>query len=63
LGRQFWVTKKEVKANKYDLSASRYREIEPEKVYYEQPQVTMERLLLLNETTNTEINDLMGLIG
>jgi type I restriction enzyme M protein len=45
LGRQFWVTKKQVKANKYDLSASRYRAIEPEPVFYEDPQVTMKRLL------------------
>ena len=28
LTRQFWVTKDLVKANKYDLSASRYRQIE-----------------------------------
>jgi hypothetical protein len=28
LNRQFWVTKAQVKANKYDLSASRYRQVE-----------------------------------
>lgn len=29
LTRQFWVTKEQVKANKYDLSASRYRQSGP----------------------------------
>ena len=37
LNRQFWVTKEQVKANKYDPSASRYRQIEQDEVYYESP--------------------------
>ena len=37
LNRQFWVSKDKVKANKYDLSASRYRQIEQDEVYYEKP--------------------------
>ncbi|MGZ5003988.1 MAG: type I restriction-modification system subunit M, partial [Chthoniobacterales bacterium] len=40
LNRQFWVSKDKVKTNKYDLSASRYRQIEQEEVYYEKPEVT-----------------------
>jgi hypothetical protein len=47
LNRQFWVTKAQVKANKYDLSASRYRQIEQDEPFYESPRVTMERLLKL----------------
>ncbi len=35
LTRQFWVSKEEVAANKYDLSASRYRQVEHEEVFYE----------------------------
>jgi len=31
LNRQFWVSKDQVQANKYDLSASRYRQIEQRK--------------------------------
>ena len=42
LGRQFWVEKKQVVANKYDLSASRYREIEHEEEFLEEPDVTLE---------------------
>jgi type I restriction enzyme M protein len=62
LGRQFWVTKKEVKANKYDLSASRYREIEQEPTFYEDPQITMERLLTLEQMMAAEVNELQGLV-
>jgi type I restriction enzyme M protein len=44
LTRQFWVTKDQVKAAKYDLSASRYRHIEQDESSYEHPNVTLERL-------------------
>jgi type I restriction enzyme M protein len=58
LTRQFWVTKKQVKANNYDLSASRYRQVEPDEAYYEKPQVTMERLLELEQVMAEEIREL-----
>jgi len=38
------VTKDQVKVNKYDLSASHYRQIEQDEVFYEEPTVTLERL-------------------
>lgn len=44
LTRQFWVTKDQVKANKYDLSASRYRQLEHDETFYEKPAVTLDRL-------------------
>ncbi|MGI8494708.1 MAG: type I restriction-modification system subunit M, partial [Pyrinomonadaceae bacterium] len=40
LTRQFWVTKQDVRAHKYDLSASRYRQIEADETFYEEPNVT-----------------------
>ncbi len=49
LSRQFWVSKAQVKANKYDLSASRYRQAEQDEAYYEAPRVTLERLLELEQ--------------
>lgn len=49
LGRQFWVTREQVKANEYDLSASRLRAAEEEEVFYEDPAVTLGRLRLLGE--------------
>jgi type I restriction enzyme M protein len=60
--RQFWVTKKQIKANKYDLSASRYRQVEPDEAYYEKPQVTMERLLELERVMAEEVRELEGLL-
>ncbi|MGG6270159.1 N-6 DNA methylase [Leptolyngbya sp. AN03gr2] len=62
LNRQFWVTKDQVKANKYDLSASRYRQIEQDEVYYESPKVTMERLLKLEHTMAIEVAELEKLM-
>ena len=49
LTRQFWVTKEQVTANKYDLSASRYRQVEHEEVFYEKTAVTLERLRQLEK--------------
>lgn len=48
LTRQFWVTKDRVKTNKYDLSASRYREVEQDEEFYEEPKVTLRRLQQLD---------------
>ena len=61
LSRQFWVTKEEVKKNKYDLSASRYRQVGAEETYYERPAVTLERLLLLERKIEDEIIELQDL--
>lgn len=58
LGRQFWVTKDQVKPNNYDLSASRYRQIEQDEAFFEQPCVTLERLAKLEATTTGEIEAL-----
>jgi type I restriction enzyme M protein len=58
LGRQFWVDKKEVLKNKYDLSASRYRHLEQEEVFYEQPAITLDRMWQLEQAAATEITTL-----
>ena len=57
------MTKEQVRANKYDLSASRYREVEPDGAYYEAPQVTLERLLKLEDVMTKEVNELKELLG
>jgi type I restriction enzyme M protein len=62
LSRQFWVSKKEVRANKYDLSASRYRQVEQDEAYYEKPQMTLERLLALERVMTNEIKELEELL-
>lgn len=58
LGRQFWVTKGQVKANNYDLSASHYRQIEQDEVFYEKPVVTLRRLRKLEATATADVASL-----
>ncbi|MGO8734916.1 MAG: hypothetical protein ACLQVM_19225 [Terriglobia bacterium] len=55
LTRQFWVTKDQVKANKYDLSASRYRQVEQDEEFYEEPRLTLERLARLEAVAAGEV--------
>jgi type I restriction enzyme M protein len=62
LTRQFWVTKEQVKANKYDLSASRYRQVDADAVYHEKPSVTLERLERLESVMASEIEELKKLV-
>jgi type I restriction enzyme M protein len=63
LTRQFWVTKEQVKANKYDLSASRYRQVDADTVYHEKPSVTLERLSRLEQVMLDEIQELGKLVN
>jgi type I restriction enzyme M protein len=62
LTRQFWVRKEQVKANKYDLSASRYRLVEQDEEFYEQPNVTLKRLRQLETLLVTEVEILDALV-
>jgi type I restriction enzyme M protein len=63
LTRQFWVTKEHAKAQNYDLSASGYREIEQEDVFYEVPLVTLERMRKLEGVADRDIAVLEKMIG
>lgn len=58
LTRQFWVTKDQVVSQRYDLSASRYRQIEQEELFYEKPGVTLERLRQLERAAEQDLADL-----
>ena len=62
LTRQFWVTKEQVRANKYDLSASRYRQVEQEEEFYEEPEVTLERLGQLSDATSKGAKEMSELL-
>jgi len=62
LNRQFWVSKDQVKANKYDLSASRYRQIEQDEVFSEKPEVTLKRLATLESHMTAAIADIGAMI-
>jgi type I restriction enzyme M protein len=63
LNRQFWVSKDEVKANKYDLSANRYRQIEQEEAFYEKPDATLERLQQLEHAMGSITRELLAEIA
>jgi type I restriction enzyme M protein len=62
LTRQFWVTKDKVKANKYDLSASRYRLVEHDEEFYEEPKITLNRLRQLEAAATGEVETLQGMM-
>ncbi len=63
LTRQFWVTKEQVIANKYDLSASRYRQVEQEEVFYENTAVTLERMRQLEQAAESNVSELAKLLS
>jgi type I restriction enzyme M protein len=63
LTRQFFVTKDQAKANEYDLSASRYRQVEQDAGFYEQSRVTLNRLRQLETAAVNEITSLEKHIG
>src|SRR5262249_17351369 len=58
LGRQFWVEKSHIVANKYDLSSNRYRELEREDEFLEIPTVTLKRLRQLEAVAKGQIDRL-----
>ena len=62
LSRQFWVTKDQIKGNKYDLSASRYRQIEQDETYYPEPTVTLDRMTRLETAITQGIRELETLL-
>jgi type I restriction enzyme M protein len=62
LGRQFWVSKDQVKASNYDLSASRYRQLEQDEAFYEKPEVTLERMRQLGDTAASVLTEIQGML-
>jgi hypothetical protein len=62
LGRQFWVAKAQVAKQKYDLSASRYRERDYNEEYMESPAKTLSRLLDLEAVARRQIIELQSMM-
>ena len=63
LTRQFWVSKERVKANRFELSASRYRQVERDEEFYESPQLTLQRLRRLEAVATSAISAIESLLG
>lgn len=57
------VDVKEIKANKYDLSISRYNKVEYEEVVYEKPDVIMEKVLSLEKEIAGDINSIKKVLS
>ena len=57
------MTKDQVKANKYDLSASRYRQLEHDETFYEKPAVTLDRLRQLETAAASDVAALHAMLA
>jgi type I restriction enzyme M protein len=62
LGRYFWVDKKQIVSNKYDLSATRYRDIEDDQAFYEKPKTTLERMRILQDKSTLRSREIERLL-
>lgn len=58
----FWVEKKEIADNGYDLSINKYKEIEYEEVVYDAPSVILERIESLEIEISKGISELKGML-
>lgn len=58
LSRQFWVTKDQIKSADYDFSASKYRPVEHDEKFYENPATTVARLHQLEDHMARALGDL-----
>ncbi|MBD2207606.1 SAM-dependent DNA methyltransferase [Calothrix sp. FACHB-1219] len=62
-GKAFFVPKEEIKANGYDLSINRYKEVEYEEVKYEPPKVILQKLRDLEDEIRADLDALAELLG
>ena len=62
-GKCFFITAEEIVENNYDLSISRYKEIEYEEVQYEKPEVILDQLDALEDEIKKNIAELRALLA
>gem|GEM_PF-2837529 len=58
----FWVTKEEIKSNKYDLSISKYKKITYTPVAYEKPEVLLSQIKELEKQILEGLNEIGKMI-
>jgi type I restriction enzyme M protein len=61
-GKCFFVPCSEIKENGYDLSISKYKEIEYEEVQYEKPEVILDQIEALEDQIKENIAELRKLL-
>lgn len=57
------MPREEIKANAYDLSINRYKEIEYEEVTYDPPKVILQKLRSLEDEIRQDLDALEGMLG
>ena len=62
-GKCFFVPYSEIKENGYDLSISKYREIEYEEVEYEKPEVILDKIEALEDQIKANVAELRKTAG
>ena len=58
----FFVPVSEIKENGYDLTVSRYKEIEYEEVQYEKPEVILQRIGDMEDEIRRKVEELKALL-
>ena len=58
----FLVPADEIRSNKYDLSISRYKEIEHKEIEYEKPEVIVKKVLELEKEIAKEVEEIKTMI-
>ncbi len=61
-GKCFFVPVKEIRENNFDLSISRYKEIEYEEVQYEKPEVILDKIDELEDQIKKNVAELRELL-
>ncbi|MEI6102981.1 MAG: class I SAM-dependent DNA methyltransferase [Methanothrix sp.] len=62
-GKCFFVPYSEIKENGYDLSISKYREIEYQEVEYEKPKVILDKIEALEDQIKANVAELRRMLG
>ncbi len=62
-GKAFFVSAKEIRNNKYDLSINRYKEIVYEEEKYDPPKETLARMRELEKEIMADMDELEGVLG
>ena len=58
----FWVEKKEIASNDYDLSINKYKEVEYEEVVYDAPSAILERIEAIESEISKGFKELKGML-
>ena len=61
-GKCFYVPFDEIKENGYDLSISRYKEIEYEEIEYDKPEVVIQKIDELEDEIKTNVAELKEML-